>query len=335
MQVELAQLRRTMSETYAPTRTTLVDSYFTRFSERSFRDDDIASLYHENTKYTDHDGLALGESAGLFTDDPSIEYAQAAMEPEYRNAPLIELPAPEPLTQPIGEVFSNRRSRRTHSDCGLSRSHLSTLLGTALGVTTERSIAPSSDSADEDAFTTVTKQFRAYASGGALYPIEFYIAVGPDGENLPAGLYYYVPEKHALRVLDTPKQSDSYPEIIAACFATPEAVFDHTSTAVTIFMTGAFSRTKAKYGPRGYRFVLQESGHAGQNILLTAEAMGLAALPLASFYDDRVNDYLGVDGVNEAVVGSISIGRRPEAETDGTQSQSQSQSTDQSISAHE
>ncbi len=306
MEVELAQLRRTMSETYAPARTTLLDSHFARFTDRSFRPGDIAELYHENTKYTDHDGLALGESAGLFTDDPSIEYAQAAMVPDYEDRPRIDLPEPETLDVAIETVLKSRRSRRTHTTDGLSRSELGTLLGHALGVTGERAIAP-----PEDSFNEVTKRFRAYASGGALYPVEFYVAIGRAGAALSPGLYYYVPEKHALRQLDA-GDSDSYTESIDDCFATPEDVFDHTETSITLFMTGAFPRTTAKYGPRGYRFVLQESGYAGQNLLLVAEAMGLAAVPLASFYDDRVNEFLGIDGVNEAVVASVSIGHRPE-----------------------
>ncbi|MGM0604301.1 MAG: SagB/ThcOx family dehydrogenase [Halobacteriota archaeon] len=309
MQVELAQLRRTMSETYAPTRTTLLDSYFSRFTERSFRPDDIAALYHENSKYTDHDGLELGESAALFTDDPSIEYAQAAMTPDYADTPAVELPEPAPLSASIDDVLSRRRSRRSHSRRGISRADVGTLLGHALGVTTERSIAPAADP-----FSAVTKRFRAYASGGALYPVEFYLAIGSAGTGLDPGLYYYVPETHSLRVLDRVDADAAYDDTVDDCFATPESVFDHTSTSITMFMTGAFPRTKAKYGPRGYRFVLQEAGHASQNLLLVAEAMGLAALPLASFYDDRVNDLLGIDGVNEAVIASMSIGHRPESD---------------------
>lgn len=300
-----------MSETFAPSRMTLLDSYFARFSERSFRDSNISELYHENTKYTDHDSLELGESAALFTNDESFEYAQAAMEPDYEDAPRINLPDPEPIDDSLSEVLRARRSRRTHTREPLDKQELGTLLGTALGVTAARSIAP-----EDNPFGTVEKQFRAYASGGGLYPIECYLAIGHGTEQVPAGLYYYVPEEHALRVLATPEEDASYLSSIDDCFATPESVFDHTTTAATLFFTGAFQRTTAKYGPRGYRFVLQELGHAAQNVLIVAEAMELAAVPIASFYDRVVNGLLGVDGVNEAVVGSISIGHRPTDSTD-------------------
>lgn len=314
MDVETAQVRRAMSETYAPSRTAPLDGYFSRFTERSFQKSNISERYHENTKYTDHDAIELGESAALFTDDPSFEYIQAAMRPDYEDASRIDLPEPKPIDVPLDTVLARRRSRRTHVPKPLDRSELGTLLGRALGVTTSRSIAP-----DSDPFGEVKKQFRAYASGGGLYPVEWYVAVGHGTDRIPAGLYYYVPEDHALRVLSEAEDPASFPSTIDGCFATPEGVFDHTSTAVTLFMTASFGRTTAKYGPRGYRFVLQELGHAAQNLLLVAEAIDLAAVPIASFYDDRVNELLGVDGVNEAVIGTMSIGHRPPADAETPQ----------------
>ncbi|XVH32599.1 SagB/ThcOx family dehydrogenase [Haloferacaceae archaeon DSL9] len=304
MQVQVSQLRRLMNERYEPTRSTPLTTHFGRFTSKEFADADIAERFHENTKYTRHDSLEFGESAALFTEDPSIEFAQAALEPDYAGRPLIDLPEPEPLDASLSTVLSDRRSRRSHAGVGLTRQALATLLGTACGVTGERAID------DAGRFSTVTKRFRSYASGGALYPVECYVAVVNGTDALDPGLYYYVPEKHALRRLRV--ATDDFPAAIQSLYATPAEVFDHAATGVTLFLTGSFWRTKAKYGPRGYRFVLQESGHLGQNLLLVAEAMGLAALPIASFRDDDVNGFLDIDGVNEAVVATLAVGQRTE-----------------------
>jgi len=293
-----------MSQEYEPAKSEFVSSYFEQFLEKEFDESDISEMFHENTKYTEQD-LELGESAALFTTDPSMEYAQAKLKPDYRGKEKIELPEPGELDVRFDELIMNRRSKRNQVGEGISLQELSTLLQYSCGVTGRRSI----ESDDSDPFSEVEKPFRAYASGGALYPSEIYFAVVNGGENLDPGLYYYVPEDHALRVLHNPDDDEAFADAVDNVFASGGGVFDPKSCAFTFFITGSFWRSKAKYGPRGYRFILQETGHLGQNVLLTAEAMDLAAVPLASFYDDRVNNLLGIDGVNEAVTYTIPVGR--------------------------
>jgi SagB-type dehydrogenase family enzyme len=311
MKVQIEQLRRTMSQEYEPSSFEIVSSYFDQFMEKEFTESDLAEVFHENTKYTDQESLELGESAALFSNDPSMEYAQAKLKPDYRGEEKLELPEPGELDGNIGDVIRSRRSRRDQSGEGISLQELSTLLQHSCGVTGTQNIEPDED----DPFADVEKQFRAYASGGALYPSEIYLAVVNAGENLDQGLYYYVPEDHALRVLRRPDEDEDFAQAVDDLFATPQDVFDHQSSALKFLITGSFWRSKAKYGPRGYRFVLQESGHLGQNVLLAAEALDLAAVPLASFYDDYVNDFLGIDGVNEAVTYTISIGKPASGDT--------------------
>jgi SagB-type dehydrogenase family enzyme len=55
--------------------------------------------------------------------------------------------------------------------------------------------------------------------------------------------------------------------------------------APAVFLLAAVGeRTTAKYGPeRGARFVQMEAGHAAQNLLLQAVALGLGAVPVGAF----------------------------------------------------
>jgi SagB-type dehydrogenase family enzyme len=297
MDVHIDRLRQLRSQAFAPTSVEPAQTHFDSFSHKEFDDGSLAERFHENTKHTDVRGFTLGPSAAMFTEDPSLEYAQARLEPEYGDRELLSLPDPGSLDRSLDATLANRRSQRAHAGTGISRQELSTLLGRTAGVTEER---PLTDDEREE-----SKSFRAYASAGGLYPIESYLAVINDGPDLEAGLYYYVPEKHALRVLERDEETR---ERIPELFSLSTDVYDPRDSAIALFLTGALWRVMAKYGPRGYRFVLQESGHLCQNVLLAAAAMDLAAVPLAGFYDDAVNEYLDVNGVDETAVYAIGIG---------------------------
>jgi SagB-type dehydrogenase family enzyme len=49
-----------------------------------------------------------------------------------------------------------------------------------------------------------------------------------------------------------------------------------------------FERTTWKYGERGRRYVYMEAGHAAQNLLLQATALGLGAVPIGAFHDEQI-----------------------------------------------
>ena len=55
---------------------------------------------------------------------------------------------------------------------------------------------------------------------------------------------------------------------------------------------------------------LLEAGHVGQNALLAAWSLGLAAVPVGGVYEGRVEELLGADGVDESLVYALSVGRR-------------------------
>lgn len=73
-------------------------------------------------------------------------------------------------------------------------------------------------------------------------------------------------------------------------------------------ITALFWRCRFKYGLRAYRFTLLEAGHVMQNLLLTAQALGLGAVPIGGYYDRRLDEWLGVDGRNESTLYTAAIG---------------------------
>lgn len=140
---------------------------------------------------------------------------------------------------------------------------------------------------------------RPAPSAGGLYPLEVYlVAAGLRG--LGDGVWHYDPYGHRLEQV-----SDRVPD--AAAWYLAEGTFG--IAAGHLVVSAVLPRLRIKYGARGYRFALQESGHAVQNVLLRAEAEGLSATPVGGFFDDRVHDDLGLDGVDEVALYLVPFGK--------------------------
>ncbi len=180
-------------------------------------------------------------------------------------------------------AVDERRSRRDFDGAPLSLVDLATILDTAYGRRGE--------------------DRRTVPSGGALYPLELY-AAARRVEGISAGVHRYDPERHAL---EEQELGDPWPALEAACPLSGLL----RGGAAAVLVLAVFGRTRFKYGQRGYRFALLEAGHVGQNAVLAASALGLAALPLGGFYDAQVDALVGADGLEESVVYGIVLGGSP------------------------
>ena len=63
---------------------------------------------------------------------------------------------------------------------------------------------------------------------------------------------------------------------------------------VDLVITAIFQRETKKYGRRGILFSYVEAGHAAQNFLLEATALGLGAVPVGGFVDASVKKALSL-----------------------------------------
>jgi SagB-type dehydrogenase family enzyme len=59
-----------------------------------------------------------------------------------------------------------------------------------------------------------------------------------------------------------------------------------------VVITAVYKRTSGKYGERAARYVHMEAGHAAENLLLQAIALGLGGVVIGAFYDARVQTAL-------------------------------------------
>ncbi len=291
------EITRLISKQYSPTKANISKTYFEDYQDKYFKKDNIAEIYHENTKLSRHTKTKLERSAAKFLNSKDIKYCVDNMNLDYKNHKKYPLPKPELNmdAKNLFEILMNRRSSRRYSDDNMDLNTFSILLYYSFGISTSQ----------------MKKELRVYPSAGALYPIEIYIFLTNYIDDLSPGVYHYVPKKHILR-----KIRETNPESISDLYADSES-FNYTRPDLSIFLTSIFWRSYAKYGPRAYRYILQESGHICQNVQLVATALNLGSIPRAGYLDNQVNNYLGLDGVSEAVVSSISVGCVSEVVQDG------------------
>ena len=105
----------------------------------------------------------------------------------------------------------------------------------------------------------------------------------------PDAYAHYRPQGHRLELL---AERDLRREVAAAALEQPAV----TGAPLTLVIAGVYARTAEKYGSRGRRYVELEAGHVAQNVLLQAVALGLAAIPIGSFDDQRLARTLRVPG---------------------------------------
>jgi SagB-type dehydrogenase family enzyme len=127
---------------------------------------------------------------------------------------------------------------------------------------------------------------RTAPSAGGLYALELYV-VAANVNGLPAGVYRYDLLTHEVVSLLT---ADIRREL-------SRAALDQTSItqAAAIFaLSAVYERIRSKYGDRGIRYAHMEAGHAAQNLLLQAVALGLGAVLVGAFNDGKVKRLLNL-----------------------------------------
>ena len=195
----------------------------------------------------------------------------------------VQLPKPR-LSSPVSveQALSQRRSIRSFTNEPLTLEEVSQLCWSAQGITND-------------------KGFRTAPSGGALYPLELYVAAGRV-TGLSPGLYRYDPRSHSLAVV---KAGAIIPDLCEA---------SHNQTcmkegAIVLVFSSVWERIMKKYGDRGRRYAVIEVGHASQNVYLQAETLGLGTVAVGYFVDEDVKKIAGMKEGEDPLY-MMPVGRR-------------------------
>jgi SagB-type dehydrogenase family enzyme len=179
--------------------------------------------------------------------------------PGYPRWPLDRL---RPRLWPaLDRVLLARRSARTLDTAPPSRRRLSRLLQFAHGVNAAQHRGP-------------------VPSAGGLQSLELYLVV-LEPSWLPPGLYHYDRAGHHLSQIAEGADRAAWLEHVPALHLV-------SGGGLLWVLVGDGARTTAKYGERGYRFLLLEAGHLLQNLCLLSASVGLATVPLGGYLEQEV-----------------------------------------------
>lgn len=130
--------------------------------------------------------------------------------------------------------------------------------------------------------------------------IETFIAVS-DVTGLEEGCYYYAPKAQELRQI---RFKNFRRELHFLCLGQDLG----KDAPVIIFHTADLQKAISKYGDRVYRYLHFDAGHLGQRLNLAAIYLGLGVSGIGGFFDDQVNEVLGIPP-DEAVLYITTLGR--------------------------
>ncbi|MGD2142321.1 MAG: SagB/ThcOx family dehydrogenase [Candidatus Bathyarchaeota archaeon] len=241
----------------------------------------IGKEFMEKTQYKYME--ASDQSKGL--PQPSLEL------PLKKGRSIISLPDPKELDlghADFREVLEGRKSVRAYSKEPFSLEELSWLLWACQGV-------------KEVVGRPAT--LRTVPSAGARHPFETYVLAN-NVEGLEPGLYRFLAVQHKLSVENL--ERDIADNVAEACYRQRFV----KNCAATFIFTAVTYRTCWRYGERGYRYMHLDAGHASQNLYLAAEAIGGGACAIGAFFDETLNEVLGLDGDDQFAIYVTTTGKK-------------------------
>ena len=208
---------------------------------------------------------------------------------ELAGARFLALPAPEPVDVGLCDAIGRRCSARAFAADPLGLEALSALLHWTAG-----SLGPVRLGAME-------MLRRPAPSAGGMYALEYYV-IARNVAGIEPAIYHYQPVGHGLEEV-----RDAVP---------PRALSDYlfmgqpyvTQAAAAIVVTAMFGRSLKKYRDRGYRYLLIETGHAAQNLMLCAAGLGLGTCGIGGFFDVELAQLLRLDVARELPLYAIACG---------------------------
>ncbi|MDX1764276.1 MAG: SagB/ThcOx family dehydrogenase [bacterium] len=238
----------------------------------------IGDRFQEETKYTP-------ETIG----GHGLDWNRKPLPFKTYESPIAVVPLPRPdVSQKtdLWEALQRRRSRRRYNErVLLSIQDLAELCWATQGISAEHG----------------DTLFRTAPSAGALYPVETYLLINRVA-SLEQGVYHFRPDRFHLEFL---RQGDLSVDFARA--ALNQHMVRHAQ--VTFLWSAVMERSKWKYRQRAYRYIYLDAGHIAQNLYLAGEALGLGVCAIAAFFDDEVNELIGLDGVEETIIYMATVGK--------------------------
>jgi SagB-type dehydrogenase family enzyme len=250
----------------------LLSSYFTGMNAKEFKSS--GERFHHETSFG-HDGYK----------GPAYWGERIPLYKKYPDSDKVKLPKSDYNGITVEKAIDKRLSTRDFSGKQISLKELSRLLISGNGIT----------------HSSHGFNMRSAPSGGALYPIETYIIVW-NVESLKNGLYHFQVADSSLELI----KSGDFQKF---CYKTTHEQEAAGAGVMAIILTSRFDRITKKYSDRGYRYAYIEAGAICENIYIQATSLGLGTVVIGAFNDDMLNEFLEIDGIKEAAILLMPVGR--------------------------
>jgi SagB-type dehydrogenase family enzyme len=217
------------------------------------------------------------------------------------NSIVINLPEINSETAPKADFFtctSSRISRRQYSNKPISLFDLSFLLWCTQGV------------------KKVIGGYRKYLKDGSgrnyLRPVavagnsyETYLSI-TNVEGVQNGIWRYLPLSHQIVFL---KNIENLKDRISDTFTNPSQNQSYTAKAPVVFFW-ACTPYKGEWanGAASHKNMLLELGYISHQLYLASEALGCGCCAIAGYYQEKADELIGVDGIDEFTVLCSSVG---------------------------
>lgn len=209
---------------------------------------------------------------------------------EYQRFPKFYLPIPKKINKTsLFSILKKRRTRRNFNK-KISINDLSILLFFSSGI------------------SFIGKNFhssrRFYPSAGARYPLEIYLFIYSNIQNLIKGVYHYNVKDHSLELI----KKGSYLFLCKKCFVQSNKLLLNRNT-ILIIISSFFGRTSIKYGELAYKLNLLEAGHLAQNICLISTALNINCCPLGWLKEKEITKILKINPLKEIILYSLLVSK--------------------------
>lgn len=187
-----------------------------------------------------------------------------------------------PIASNVMDVIQNRKSTRTFQSWQIPMTQLSGILEATYGIGKNK--------------------HWSVASGGGMYPLDLYLIVPDDNQQIPKGIYRWNPEERNLTAM-----SDRNPKVWLSKVFNAKTLLENAACILCI--AASFKRSTKKYSNLGYRLTLLEAGHAAQNTYLFCAEQDIGVVECCGFADEALANELGLVFPDEAVLATLIIGK--------------------------
>ena len=193
------------------------------------------------------------------------------------------------------QLLDIRRSKRKYTDEPMTKAELAFMLWSVNGIQELRGGVGT---------------LRPSPSGGARHPFETYIAV-KNVKDLEPGVYHYLPTENVGEKISTIQRVGDKicDERISDMLANQSWA---AKAPIVLFYSCIPYKAEWRYVDMAHRVALIDLGHAGQNAMLSAAALGLGSCCMAAYNQKLCDETLGFDGLNEYTVYVVAVGASEE-----------------------